>query len=95
MPLSGGFSAVAVADGRLVTQTREKEQEVVLCLDHATGKELWSFRYTCDYRAHPTFTGGGAPYARTGPRATPCIDGDRVFALGATGVLHALEVGTG
>src|SRR4051794_22142902 len=47
--LSGGFSSVAVADGRVFTQTREKDQEVVLCLDAATGKELWRYRYACDY----------------------------------------------
>src|SRR5262249_15036157 len=30
--LSGGFSTVAVAEGRLFTQTKEKNQEVVVCL---------------------------------------------------------------
>ena len=65
--LSGGFSAVVVADGRVFTQTKEKNQEVVVCLDAATGKEVWRYRYDCDYAAHPTFTGGGMPASRTGP----------------------------
>ena len=30
-PLSGGFSSVAVADGLVFTQTKEKDQEVVVC----------------------------------------------------------------
>jgi outer membrane protein assembly factor BamB len=93
--LSGGFSSVAIAGGRLVTQTKEKNQEVVLCLDAATGKDLWRYRYACDYGAHPTFTGGGRPQSRTGPRATPAIDGDRVYTLGATGILLCLELKTG
>ena len=93
--LSGGFSAVAVADGRVFTQTKEKNQEVVLCLDAATGKELWRYRYDCDYAAHPSFTGGARPQARTGPRATPTVEGDRVYSVGATGILLCLEARTG
>jgi outer membrane protein assembly factor BamB len=95
IPLSGGFSSVVVADGRLFAVTKEKNEEVVLCLDAATGKELWSYRYDCDYAVHRSFTGGGAPKARTGPRATPVVDGDRVFTLGATGTLLCLNVHDG
>jgi outer membrane protein assembly factor BamB len=93
--LSGGFSAVVVADGRLYTQTKEKNQEIVVCLDAATGRDLWRYRYDCDYAAHPTFTGGGRPKSRTGPRATPTVDGDHVFTVGATGILLCLEAKTG
>ena len=93
--LSGGFSSVVVADGRLFTQTKEGNQEVVVCLDAATGKDLWRYRYDCDYTAYPTFTGGGRPQARTGPRATPTVEGDRVYTLGATGILLCLEARTG
>jgi len=93
--LSGGFSSVVVADGRVFTQTKEKNEEIVVCLEAATGKELWRYRYDCDYAAHPTFTGGGMPASRTGPRATPAVDGDRVYTLGATGILLCLEAKTG
>ena len=93
--LSGGFSTVAVADGRLFTQTKEGNHEVVLCLDAATGKELWRHRYAVDYDAHVTFTSGPRPDSRTGPRATPTVDGDRVYVMGATGILIALESKTG
>jgi outer membrane protein assembly factor BamB len=93
--LSGGFSAVVVAGGRLFTQTKEKNQEVVVCLEAATGKELWRYRYDCDYAAHPAFTGGGMPKSRTGPRATPAVDGGHVYTLGSTGILLCLEATTG
>lgn len=93
--LSGGFSSVVVVEGRLFTQTKEKNQEVVLCLDATTGKERWSYRYDCNYADYPTFTGGGMPKSRTGPRSTPTVDGDRLYSLGATGVLLCLEMKTG
>ncbi len=93
--LSGGFASFAVADGRVFTQTKEKNEEVILCLDAVTGKDLWRYRYDCDYSAHPTFTGGGMPLSRTGPRATPTVDGDHVYTLGATGTLLCLEAKTG
>jgi outer membrane protein assembly factor BamB len=93
--LSGGFSSIVVADGRLFTQTKHKNQEVVVCLDATTGKDLWRYRYDCDYGAYRTFTGGGRPQARTGPRATPTVEGDRVYTLGATGILLCLQAQTG
>src|SRR5262249_3018145 len=31
----------------------------------------------------------------SGPRSTPTIDGDRVYAVGATGVFHCLNAATG
>jgi outer membrane protein assembly factor BamB len=93
--LGGGFSAVVVADGRLFTQTREGKQEVVLCFDPATGKEFWRHGYDCEYKDYRTFTGGGMPASRTGPRSTPTVDGNRLYAQGATGVLLCLDVRTG
>ena len=93
--LAGGFSSVAVADGRVFTQTKEGNQEIVVCLDAATGKELWRYRYDADYDAHVTFTSGPRPDTRTGPRATPTVDGDRVYIMGATGILASLEAKTG
>jgi outer membrane protein assembly factor BamB len=93
--LSGGFSSVVVADGRMFTQTKGVNEEVVVCLDVATGNDLWRYRYPCDYAAHKSFTGGGMPASRTGPRSTPTVDGDRVYTLGATGTFLCLETKTG
>jgi outer membrane protein assembly factor BamB len=58
----------------------------VLCLDEQTGHVLWTREWPVDYR--------GLQYA-SGPRATPTIDGERVYVLGATGVLLCLEVRSG
>src|SRR5579859_6449516 len=47
--LTGGFSSMAAADGRLFTMTKQDNQEIVLCLDAATGRENWRYAYDCDY----------------------------------------------
>jgi outer membrane protein assembly factor BamB len=93
--LSGGFSSVAVADGKVFTQTKQGNQEIALCLDAATGKEIWRYAHDANYDAHVTFTGGPRPDTRSGPRATPTVDGDRVYVMGATGILVALDVRSG
>lgn len=93
--LTGGFSSVVVANGRLFTQTKQGNEEIVLCLDPTTGNENWRVKYACNYKDHPTFTGGGFPPSRTGPRSTPAVDGDYVYTLGATGILHCLDTATG
>ncbi len=93
--LSGGFSSVAVADGKVFTQTKQGNQEIALCLDAATGKELWRYSYDANYEAHVTFSGGPRPDSRSGPRATPTVDGDRVYIMGATGILVSLDAKSG
>lgn len=80
----GGFSAISVAAGRAVTMIQEGDNEVVLCLDAETGKQKWRFAYRARFEQDGV-----------GPRATPTIDGERVYTLGATGHLYFLNVETG
>jgi outer membrane protein assembly factor BamB len=84
--VGAAWSGFAVAKGRAVTQEQVGPEERVAALDPATGRTLWS---TADAARYDTPLGG------IGPRATPAIDGDRVFALGATGILNALDLATG
>jgi outer membrane protein assembly factor BamB len=81
----GGFSSFAVVGGRVYTQDRQGENERVLCLDAATGQPLWEHAYPADYsamnRGHTA-----------GPRATPTVDGNRIYAVGAVGKFVCLEV---
>jgi len=94
--LTGGYSSMAVVDGRLFTMTKQDNQEIVLCLDTASGRENWRYAYGCDYKAHPTLTGGYPPGKYlSGPRATPAVDDDRVYTIGTTGILLCLDCKTG
>ena len=96
VPIRSGFSGPAVANGRVfVTDWEEDSQsrtmdgtERVLALDEQTGELLWSYAWGASYRALLQSYAGG-------PMATPTVDGDRVYVLGATGLLWCLDVESG
>jgi outer membrane protein assembly factor BamB len=82
-----GYSALAIAGGRAFTLWRDggQKKEVVVCWDAATGAEQWRHDYPCDV---------SLPYGN-GPRSTPTVDGNRVYTVGASGILHCLDTATG
>src|SRR5207245_6502408 len=45
--LTGGYSSLVVAAGRVFTQTKDKNEDLVLCVDARTGAILWEYRYLC------------------------------------------------
>lgn len=92
-PVRGGFTGPAVAGGRVfLTDFSPGEgqagTERALCFDESTGKPLWTCEWPADY------AGLARQYA-FGPRATPTVDGDRVYVYGAKGHLACLDVKTG
>lgn len=93
VPLSNGFSGPAVSGGRIyVTDFTEtshlKGRERALSLDEKTGKVLWTREWDASY------IGLMETYA-SGPRAAPTVDADRVYVLGAKGMLFCLNAMTG
>ena len=96
VPVNSGYSGPAVADGRVfVTDWAEDPEsrtmdgtERVIALDERTGTVQWTRDWPTSYRMLQV------SYAN-GPRATPTIDGDRVYVVGATGILVCLDVDTG
>ena len=61
--------------------------ERLVCLSESDGKMIWAHEWDCPYTTV-------AAYA-IGPRATPTVDGDRVYALGAEGNLFCLSAKNG
>lgn len=78
-----GFSSVAVSRGRLYTMGNRNGQDVVSCLNAGIGRVIWTHRYPC-----PTGDYGG-------PRATPTVDGGRVYTLSREGQAFCLDAVTG
>jgi outer membrane protein assembly factor BamB len=83
--LGGGYSTPSVAAGRIFGMSARGQDEGVWALRESDGKELWWARIgpktKCQYDE--------------GPRCTPTVDGDFLYALGMGGELVCLEVATG
>ena len=80
-----GYSSISVAKGRLYTLGLRGDREFLVAYDVKSGKEVWATPY-----------GQGFQNDRgDGPRGTPTIDGDRVYALGGNGDLAAFDAASG
>ena len=85
-PIGAGWSSFAVVGNSAITQEQAGDLEKVVCYELTTGAVKWSHEDQARFNAAP---------AGLGPRATPTISGDRVYTLGATGILNCLALETG
>jgi outer membrane protein assembly factor BamB len=85
-PIGAAWSGWAIVGARAFTQEQRPEGECSTCYDALTGRLLWSHSEPAHY--HTTLGGEG-------PRCTPTVLSNRVFTLGATGILNCLDLATG
>jgi len=84
-PIGAGFSGVVAVGDRLYTMHADPNQELAACLKSATGETVW------ETPMGPRFV----EEFGDGPRATPVVDGDLLFALSSRGKLLALRTADG
>lgn len=82
-----GYAAPAIHAGRLYHFARLGDEARLTCFDAATGKSLWECSYPTDFTDMLGYNNG--------PRATPVVDGQFVFTMGAEGILQCVRVDTG
>ena len=88
IPVGQADATPALVGDKLYVFARQDTDEVTLCLEAATGKELWRDKY-----AAQAATGPAAQHP--GPRSSPAVAEGKVVTLGVRGALSCLDAGTG
>ncbi len=89
VPIGPGYSGPTVAKGKVyVTDRIEKPDQLerVLCFDELSGKQIWEYKYDCEY------SGVGYP---AGPRASVVINNGKAYSLGTMGHFYCFNAETG
>lgn len=89
VPVGLGDASPVMVQDRIWLLISQDSTETVLCLDAATGKTVWK---TAINHA-PEVTGGARTHP--GPRCTPYVSGNKIYTLGAGGVVACHNAKTG
>ncbi len=81
------YSSPAIAGDKLVFFHRRGNLELVECLHPENGRKYWQYAYPTEFEDRYGYNNG--------PRASPIIDGERVYTMGAQGRFHCLDLTNG
>jgi len=88
--VGAGYGTPLVEGQRVYQHARQGEEEVIWCVDLATGKQIWRKSYK-----NPFKIGGGGERHGKGPKSCPVMADGRLFTLSITGMIHAWDVESG
>ena len=88
VPVGDGHSTPALVGGKLYVFARQGNEEVLMCLNAADGKELWRDKYRA-----AEVTGPARHHA--GPRCSPAVADGKVVTLGVAEILSCLDAANG
>ncbi len=83
-----GVATPALVGDKLYVFSRQEGNEVIRCLDAASGKELWQDKYEAEGAT-------GAARGFSGPRSSPTVANGKVVTLGVRGTLSCYEAANG
>lgn len=83
--LGTGFSGMSISGDRLFTMFGDGDREYAAGFNTQDGSQLWKIDIDKDFAQGRSF----------GPRATPYVDGDHVYFVGASGRVLCLTAETG
>ena len=77
-----GYSGPAISNGKFITMGERDGAIHVIAIDTKNGKEIWNTKFAKGFKNN----------WGNGPRGTPTIDGDKVYALAPKGELICLNI---
>ncbi len=83
-----GVATPALVGDKLYVFSRQDNNEIIRCLDAASGKELWQDKY-------PASAPTGPDRSYPGPRCSPAVAEGKVVTFGVQGMLSCLDAGSG
>lgn len=86
--VGSGDATPLLSRNRIFLHSRQDGNEIIMCLEAATGKEIWRSPY-------PAAAVTGPSSSHPGPRSTPAISNGKIVTLGASGILSCLDIATG
>jgi len=83
-----GDATPVLVGKKIYLHTRQEGDEVIRCLDAATGTEIWIDRY-------PAAPVTGAAAQHPGPRSTPAVANGKIITFGTSGIVSCIDAATG
>lgn len=85
VPMSDdGYAGPSVANGKVFIINHEGDKDIVRAIDLKTGKDVWTHTYADSAKANYGFA-----------RATPTVDGGKVYTVSRFGIVNCLDEKTG